>query len=79
MKLIKVEDFDQPTSSKSKETFEINSQTRETEVKDEKSVLFEVKVDVGADLTHPLEYQWYKNEEEIWSERECLPCVDLIF
>ncbi len=50
-------------------------------MKDEKSVLFEVKVDVGADLAHPLEYQWYKNKEEFRSEvdQECLPCVDLTF
>ncbi len=62
MKLIEVKGFGQNTIQfyVNKGIYEISSQTRVTQVKDEKSVLFEVKVDVGADLTHPLKYQWYK-------------------
>ncbi len=78
MKSMEVKDFGQNTIYERKEIFEINSQTRVTKVKDEKSVLFEVKVDVGADLTHPLEYQWYKNEEENMYEKECILCLPLV-
>ncbi len=66
--------------SKDKKEFEIVSQTRDTEVYDAKSVLFEVRMHVSGCADVSLEYQWYKYEENVVSEKGCMlciPCVDI--
>ncbi len=61
--------------SKDKKEFEIVSQTRDIEVKDSKSVLFEVRMHVSGCADVSLEYQWYKYEEKVMSGKGCMLCI----
>ncbi len=58
----------------------IVSQTPDKELKDKEAVLFEVRMHVSGCADVSLEYQWYKCEEKVVSEKGCMlciPCVDI--
>ncbi len=72
----KIDSVQEPVSTRDEESKlyevskEIVSQTRDTEVDDERSVLLEVRMRVSGYVNESLEYQWYK--EKVVSELGCM-------